>query len=111
MLQALLLLLLAEGGWLGPDGAALPFRTSEEAESFLRQARVVKVVKRNLGGVTMARKVLVEKDGIQAHVVVRSFNRVYYNAKFDDGKYRKFLRDSYHNEVAAYELSVLLGLD
>ena len=112
MLQALLLLLLvAEVSWLGPEGASLPFRTSEDAVSFLRDAKVVKVVKRSLGGTTMARKLLVENDGIQAHAVVRSHDRVYYNAKWDDGRFTKFLRDSYRNELAAYELSVLLGLD
>lgn len=111
MLQALLLVLLAEGLWLGPDGGQLPFRTSDEATSFLRGATLVKIEKRRLGGVTMAQKLLVENEGIRAHAVFRSFQRTYYNAKWDTGQFTKFLRDSYRNEIAAYELSVLLGLD
>jgi hypothetical protein len=110
MLQTLLLVLLAEGVWLGPDAAPLPFGTSEEAVSFLRGATLVKVEKR-FGGTTMAEKLLVQNDGIRAHAVFRSFQRVYYNAKWDTGRFTKFLRDSYRNEIAAYELSRLLGLD
>ncbi len=96
--------------WLAPDGSRLPFHTDDEATAFLRDAKVVTVEKR-LGGITGARKLLLDKDGIRAHAVFRSFERVYYNAEWDTGKFTKFLRDSYRNELAAFELSRLLGLD
>jgi len=97
--------------WLGPGGTSLPFRTSEEVAGFLREAKVVEVSKKSLPGTTKPRKVVVENGGVRANTVFRSFHKVYYNTKWDTGKFTKFLRDSYRNEIAAYELSLLLGLD
>lgn len=97
--------------WLAADGTRLPFQTTEDATAFLRDAKVVSVEKKRLGGVTGSRKLLVEKGGIRVHAVFRSFERVYYNAEWDTGKFTKFLRDSYRNELAAFELNRLLGLD
>ncbi len=96
--------------WLASDGSRLPFQTTDEAMTFLREAKMVTVEKR-LGGVTAARKLVVEKDGVRVHAVFRSFERVYYNAEWDTGQVTSFLRDSYRNELAAFELSRLLGLD
>lgn len=101
---ALSRLLLLLSVWLGPDGRALPFQSGEEVTAFLRDAKVVKVVKKNLGGVTDAQKLLVENGGVQAHAVFRSFDRLYL-------KVTPYVHDSYRNELAAYELSRLLGLE
>ena len=108
ILRSILLIALA---WLGPDGTPLPFRTTEEVADFLRQARVVEVSSKRLKGITRPRKVLVENGGIRANAVFRSINKEYHNSPGDAGRSNKFLRDSYRNEVAAYELSLLLGLD
>ncbi|HUP48720.1 MAG TPA: hypothetical protein VNA04_08005 [Thermoanaerobaculia bacterium] len=97
--------------WQAPDGSPLPFQTDEEVTAYLREARVVKAGPKKLGGVGGARKVLLENGGIRAHAVFRSLQRVYRNAWWDNGKFTAFLRDSYRNEIAAYELSRLLGLD
>ena len=102
--------LLAGAVWLGPDQAPLPFRDGSEATAFLREAKLVTVVKKHLGGTTGARKVLVERGGVRAHAVFRSIEREYYNTEWTDGQYLKFLRDSWRNEIAAYELSLLLGV-
>jgi len=108
ILRSLLLIALA---WLGPDGTPLPFGTSEEVAGFLRQAKVVEVSKKRLKGITRPRKVLVENGGVRVNAVFRSINKEYYNSQWDTGRFTKFLRDSYRNEIAAYELSLLLGLD
>lgn len=98
--------------WLGPDGNPLPFQTSDEATAFLHKAKEVRVEGKRLGGVTGARKLLVESDGLRIHAVFRSFEAVYFNTEWSTGKkFTPFLRDSYRNELAAYELSRFLGLE
>ena len=109
--MGLLSLLLAALVWLGPDGTPLPFGSPEELAAFLREARVVEVSKKRLKGITQPRKVLIERDGVRANAVFRSVNAVYDNSKWDDGRFTTYIRDSYQNEIAAYELSLLLGLD
>lgn len=108
IVRSLLVIALA---WLGPDGKPLPFGTSEEVAGFLRQAKVVEASRKRLEGITRPRKVLVENGGIRVNAVFRSVKKQYYNTQWDTGRSTKFLRDSYRNEVAAYELSLLLGLD
>ncbi len=97
--------------WLGPEEKPLPFRTSEEVANFLRGAKVVKVHRKKLGGVTKPQKVLVENGGIRVNAVFRSLHREEENSKWESGAFTEFLRDTYLSEIAAYELSRLLGLD
>lgn len=108
ILPSLLLFALT---WLGPDGTPLPFETFEEVAGFLREAKAVEVSKERLKGTARSRKLLVESGGVRANAVFRSVDEVHYNSKWDDGRFTAFLRDSYRNEIAAYELSLLLGLD
>ncbi len=97
--------------WLGPHDRPLPFRTPDEVVAFLRTAKLVKVDRKKLSGVTKPSKVLVENGGIRANAVFRSLHREAENARWESGAFTEFLRDSYRSEIAAYELSVLLGLD
>ena len=97
--------------WIGPSGAALPFQSDDEVIAFLHDAKLVEVDGAKLGGISGARKILVANGGVRAHAVFRSFERVYRNTERDTGKRSAFVRDSYRNEIAAYELSRLLGLD
>lgn len=97
--------------WLGPKQKPLPFRTTQETAAFLRKAKIVKVQRQKLSGVTKSHKVLVEGDGIRANAIFRSFHREEENARWESGTFTEFLRDSYRSEIAAYELSLLLGLD
>ncbi|HUP47056.1 MAG TPA: hypothetical protein VM779_16235 [Thermoanaerobaculia bacterium] len=78
---------------------------------YLREAKVVRVEKKSLGGVTNARKVVIENDGIRAHTIFRAVHEIYRNARWDNGLFTPYLRDSYQNELAAHELSRLLGFD
>ncbi len=98
--------------WLGPGGKPLPYRTEDEVLDFMRTARVVQSDEIE-EGVSEPRKVLLEKDGIRLHAIFRDVN---YDGRgrttiLADGSKVIGFRDSYLFEVAAYELSRLLGLD
>lgn len=96
--------------FVDPDGRPLPFECGAEVESFLRDARVVS--SKRLGrGPTDPLKVVLELDGVRAHAAFRRVEREFRNERLDDGRTYLFLRDSHRHEVAAYELSQLLGLD
>jgi hypothetical protein len=95
----------------GPKGAALPFRCRGEVVGFLREARLVKTKEGELHGITKPTKVLVEHDGARAHAVFRCLHREEPNAHWEDGTFTELLRDTWESEIAAYELSRLLGLD
>jgi hypothetical protein len=95
--------------WTDPDGKPLPFRSEDELLEFLRTAEV-KSAKRLAGGSTGPRKLLLEKDGIRADAVFRDMD-VKRAPSSVGGRNALFFRDSYLGEPAAYQLSLLLGLD
>lgn len=97
--------------WLGPKDTRLPFRSSREVAEFLRTARLIEVDKKKLTGITKPQRVLIEGGGVRARAVFRSHHREEENARWEDGNFTEFLKDSYRSEIAAYELAVLLGLD
>jgi len=99
-----------EREWLGADGEALPFRTDEEILEFLRTAEIASTEKIPVG-VTAPRKALLEKGGIQAHATFKDIDETAKRVRLSDGTYVMELRDYYMYEIAAYELSLLLGLD
>ena len=94
--------------WIGPDGQPLPFRSDAEVLEFLRTAEVVSE-KEISSGVTVPRKVLLEKDGIRANAVFRHIDLEDTAHRIDPMEMH--FRDSYRFEPAAYELSVMVGLD
>ncbi len=96
--------------WTDPDGKPLPFRSEDELLEFLRTADV-KSEKQLSGGVTFPTKVLLEKDGIRADAIFRDVNEQRATPTFGGGRSELYFRDSYVFEPAAYELSLLLGLD
>ena len=96
--------------WLGADGKALPFRTDEEIVEFLKTAELQDTEKIPVG-VTAPRKALLEKDGIRAHATSKDIDETAKRVRLSDGTYVMELRDYYMYEYAAYELSLLLGLD
>jgi hypothetical protein len=96
--------------FLGPDGEALPFHDEAEALDFLRTARVIHS-ERAKGGTSGARKVLLEADGVRAHAVFRDKAVAKFFAQIEGEGFHKHFRDHYANEVAAYRLARLLGLD
>jgi len=87
-----------------PDGEPLPFETFEEVEDFLETADIVWKEKLDSGTNKRKRKIMLEKDGVKAHAILRTG----YEVKDSPGG--GFV-DSCHSEVAAYQLSRLLGLE
>lgn len=95
--------------WRGPDGQPLPFKNDEEVIEFLKTAKVVEI-KGIPEGITAPQKVLLEKDGIRAHAVFRAIDLEKLN--YNTGTAVDMLfRDNYLFEPAAYQLSLLLGMD
>lgn len=95
--------------FLGPEGVPLPFQTLSEVESFLSGARVVSS-KAAPGGITGARKLLLERDGVRAHAIFRIVAKTALVQPMPNGRVQPHFRDHHVNEVAAYELAKLMGL-
>lgn len=90
--------------YLDADGKALPLDSEEEVLDFLRTAKIVSKEKLGEGTNKAKRKILLEKDGLRCNAVLRTGYKV-----IDSGE--SGFVDSYLSEVAAYELSRLLGFD
>ena len=88
-------------------GQPLPFRQEEELLDFLRIGRVT-VLGKVGEGITGARKVLVQKDGLRVHAIFRDVRVAQLSGS---GQNPMRLRDDCIFECAAYELNRLLGLD
>ncbi len=95
--------------WVSPDGKPLPFQTDEEIIQFLKTAKVVKDTAIPTG-ITAPRKLLVEKDGVRANAKWSEVNEERRSVQLPTGPELGF-RDSYLFDVAAYHLSVMLGMD
>jgi len=63
------------------------------------------------GGVTGARKLLLERDGISAHAIFRTVQKTALVQEMPHGRLQPYFRDHHENEVAAYALARRLGLD
>ena len=88
------------------EGQPLPLESYEEIVHFLNTAQVVS--SKEIGdGVTGARKLLLEKDGLRVNAVFRDV-RINESRTLPTGTQVAF-RDDYIFECAAYELSRLLG--
>ena len=98
------------GVWLDPEGKPLPFTSDEEVMEFLRTARVIRSEQIPLG-ITRPLKVVLEKDGVRMHAIFRDVDDDNAIAPLASGAVVRDFRDSYIFELAAYELSRLLGLD
>jgi hypothetical protein len=95
--------------WLGPSGAPLPFANDDEVLDFLQTARVVS--RKTLGeGINHEQKLLLERDGIQAHAIFRTVHVELRRRRVAGRYYVRFL-DDYAHECAAYRLARRLGLD
>lgn len=92
-----------EAKWFDPDGKPLPFTTDEEVLDYLSSADIVWKEKLTAGTNKKKRKVLLERNGVRAHAI----HRTGYEVKYTHGG--GFV-DSYESEIAAYNLSRLLGL-
>ena len=89
--------------WLDPEGKPLPFQTHEEVLGFLSTAEVVS--KEHVGeGINNPWKVLLEKDGVRLHAVLRDVKIKKDRVKLGQRGWRMHFRDDFVYECAAYEL-------
>ena len=95
--------------WLDPDGQPLPSTTFQEVEEFLRTARVESA--KPVGtGINNPLKVLLEHDGLRMYAIFRDVHIERDQMPLSNGRTSFYFRDVALFEVAAYELSKLLGL-
>ena len=96
--------------WLDADQKPVSFASDEEIIEFLETAKVVSQKKVNVG-INGINKVLLEKDGIRMHGAFRDIRVNKRNFQMPNGVVRASFRDDCRFEIAAYQLSKLLGLD
>lgn len=91
------------------EGNPLPFQTPAEVEGFLSSAEMV--AKENIPiGITKPMKITLESKGIKVHAKFSSVNQSGTNEKLADGSVEMYFLDSYKSDLAAYELSKMLGM-
>ena len=95
--------------WLDPEGKPLPFADVSEVLDFLAKAKVVSSTTIR-SGVTLPRKLLLERDGVRAHAIFHDVKIEKRRERLSGGQVVSFFRDHYANNVAAFELSRLLGM-
>ena len=97
--------------WVDRDGKPLPFATEDQLLEFLKTADVVEDKTITSGGITMPRKLVLEKDGVRARAIFRAVDEERMQGNTGGGRNDLFFRDCYIFEPAAFELSRMLGLD
>ena len=95
--------------WLGPDHQLLPFRSDLEVLDFLRTAEVT-AREEIPGSLNRPLKVTLVQGDVRAHAIFRTVDVERDKMDHVQAHARGF-RDCYVYEVAAYELSRLLGID
>ncbi len=95
--------------WKGADSTRLPLVDPVEITELLRAADLVSAEKLSVG-VTRPSKLLLEKAGLRVHAVFHAIDDQS-ERRFLRGRFHRFFIDSYRSQIAAYELSLLLGLD
>ena len=95
--------------WLDAKGHPLPFQGNAEIEDYLRNARVVS--REEIGtGINRLDKLLLERDGVDAHAIFRDVDVEMERTRIGERYYMRF-RDFYAGECAAYALAQLLRMD
>lgn len=95
--------------WTGPEGQEIRFTSLGELRDFLQTAEILEI-ERIGSGVTNPRKLLLHKDGIHVHAHFQSHDDARDRIRFESGVVELNFRDSYKFNIAAFELSRLLGM-
>lgn len=96
--------------WLDPEGEPLPFSTPEQVADFLRQA-TIEAVQDIPVGVTKPKRLTLAQGALRARAAFRHIDVSAQRRRLSTGKFVMHFRDNFINEVAAYELSRMLGLN
>lgn len=95
--------------WVARDGSPLPFTDDAALVAYLKTARVVEW--RPVGkGVSKPKRLVLEKNGIRAQAVYHDIRIRKTRKRLSSGEMVMFFRDSYESNIAAYELSRLMGI-
>jgi hypothetical protein len=92
------------------DNKPLPFQTPTEVEQFLRESKMVAKEKIPIG-ITKPMKITLENNGVKIYAKFSSVDQAGQNEKLADGSTEMYFLDSYKSDLAAYELSKLLGMN
>ena len=93
-----------------PAAAEVPELWGEEAEQFLKTAKVIELKHFKTKGVTQPRRAVLSDGELTARASFKDVEYFKDRVKFDGTVYVNF-KDNYRHEIAAYELSRLLGSD
>ena len=110
MVSASFLVLMLQAVPAADPGSLPPLSSSEIAE-FLRTAEVARVVDLNSKGITNPRKATLSDGSRTLDAVFKTVDAFHDKVRLSTGRTVFRLKDSYRHEIAAYELSRLLGLD
>ena len=100
-----------EKRFLTKAGAPLPFAGDEELLRFMATAKETSSEFLSTG-VTKPKRLVLERDGIKVRAVFHYVDREAQETKLlSNGRRVQYFRDSYRNQVAAYVVARLLGLD
>lgn len=95
--------------WLDTEGRPIAFDTDQMID-FLTHAKVISS-QRLSTGITKPSKLTLERNGVRAHAVFHSIDRRERKVKaLGNGEFAMYLVDRHENQVAAFELSRLLGM-
>ncbi len=98
--------------WIGDDGKPLPFNTLDDIMAFLSIAEPVQTEILRVG-VNRPKKMLLNKDGVEANTIFRHESTVDNSPSPSVGtaKGSRYFRDCCKSEIAAYEMNRILGLN
>lgn len=105
---ALLLLALQAAAQASPTEG--PAMTAEDAELFLKSAKVLELSHFDTKGVTMPRKATLDDGDRRLHAIFKDVDEYKPIERLQGGEVVMQFRDSYRSEIAAYELDKMLGL-
>jgi hypothetical protein len=109
-IAAALLFVAAQAGLpVAPQPAGLPL-TGAEAEQFLATATVVDLEKYESLGITHPRRAVLSDGQRTLRAVFKDIEETHDREQLSTGQWLLNLKDSYKHEIAAYQLSELLGL-
>ena len=96
---------------MGSDGRELPFADQGRLLEYLRDAEVISSTILSQG-ITQAERLLIQQDGTVAQVIFHDVDSFEQRTKrLSNGNTVLYVKDSYTSQVAAYEMSRLLGMD
>lgn len=99
-----------EARWFDREGNPLPFTSDDEIEDFLARAEIMG--KKSIdGGTNKPTRYDLELDGVRARAIFRTVEVADVEGPGRTPNPLRVMRDSWVHEIAAWELSRLLGLD